>query len=371
MHPSIPSHPNQAQFATPCPHVSAHLVALSPHTDTPGSVNTTAISSAHSVPAMSRFNARAVSNAVLFITLGLVLGVSVDQKALAESLHDDRGTPIKAMDAERVAAISTFAADTLVALGVSPVGASTFGNEPVPRYLGKSLTETQSLGQRANTNLERLTELNPDLIIGIHRYTEPHARQLEAIAPFLAFDVVSLEDSRRAIEGIATALGQRAEGEALNRSFDARLNEFADAPGEVSAILLAGAGETPFAYYDHFLSAALLEHLNATNAAGASPTPEQTIPFGYTISLEKLLALNPDVIFLFATGSKRAFANNPVWPYLDAVKNGRVFEVGPHWKEGGGPIARRMILDEMAWRLYPEIYDRPELPADIASHAYR
>lgn len=32
MHPSIPSHPNQAQFATPCPHVSAHLVALSPPT---------------------------------------------------------------------------------------------------------------------------------------------------------------------------------------------------------------------------------------------------------------------------------------------------------------------------------------------------
>ncbi|MCE8016214.1 ABC transporter substrate-binding protein [Halomonas sp. MCCC 1A17488] len=291
------------------------------------------------------------------------------------------------MSVERVAAISTFAADTLVALGISPVGASTFGSEPLPSYLGapldgasedplagtpdNPLAGTRSLGQRASTNLELLAELDPDLIVGIHRYTEPHARQLEAIAPFYAFDVVGLEDSRRAVAGIAAVLGMRAEGDALNQAFDARLAELGEqAPGGVSAILLAGAGESPFAYYDHFLSAALLERLKATNAAGPSPTPGQTIPFGYAINLEQLLALDPDVIFLFNTGSERAFANNPVWPYLEAVKNDRVYEVGPHWKEGGGPIARRLILDEMAWRLYPEAFERPELPPSIASRPY-
>ncbi|MDW7745667.1 iron-siderophore ABC transporter substrate-binding protein [Halomonas sp.] len=320
--------------------------------------------------AASCSSTHAVFRTVLVVALGLVLALFMNQGASAAPLQDDRGTPIEATQAKRVAAISTFAADTLVALGVSPVGASTFGSEPLPSYLGASLSDTRSLGQRASTNLELLTELNPELIIGIHRYTEPHARQLEAIAPFYAFDVVSLADSRRAVTGIATALGKRAEGEALNQAFDARLAELGDAPGGVSATLLAGAGEAPFAYYDHFLSAALLERLNATNAAGPSPTPGQTIPFGYTISLERLLALNPDVIFLFATGGERAFANNPVWPYLEAVKNGRVFEVGPHWKEGGGPIARRLILDEMAWRLYPEDVERPELPPSIASHSY-
>ncbi|GAA0624459.1 ABC transporter substrate-binding protein [Halomonas beimenensis] len=313
------------------------------------------------------------------IALGLALLVGTSQGALAEapddgdrpSLRDDRGTPIEARTVERVAAISTFAADTLAALGVAPVGASTFGSEPLPRYLGAPLADTRSLGQRASTNLELLTELDPELIIGIHRYTEPHARQLEAIAPFHAFDVVSLEDSRRAVTGIAAALGKRAEGEAMNRAFDERLAELGEqAPGGVSAILLTGAGEAPFAYYDHFLTATLLERLKATNAAGPSPAPERNIPFGYSISLERLLALDPDVIFLFRTGSERAFANNPVWPYLEAVRNGRVYEVGPHWKEGGGPIARRLIVDEMAWRLYPETFERPELPDAIASHPY-
>ncbi|WP_227369080.1 ABC transporter substrate-binding protein [Halomonas sp. M20] len=326
---------------------------------------------------------RSFAGAALVLVLGLALtlgqndlaqaaSATGDQiRARAETLRDDRGTPIEPVRAERVAAISTFAADTLVALGVSPVGASTFGSEPLPGYLGAPLANTRSLGQRANTNLELLSALAPDLILGIHRYTEPHVRQLEAIAPFYAFDVVSLEDSRRAVTGIATALGKRAAGDTLNRTFDARIAELGDAaPGGVSAILLAGAGEAPFAYYDHFLSAALLEHLNATNAAGASPTPEQTIPFGYSISLERLLSLDPDIIFLFDTGSERAFANNPVWPYLEAVKNDRVFEVGLHWKEGGGPIARRLILDEMAWRLYPDTFERPDLPDALASHPY-
>lgn len=327
------------------------------------------------------------------IVLGLAALIGAGQGALAEapgipsSLQDDRGTPIEARTVERVAAISTFAADTLVALGVSPIGASTFGSEPLPRYLGtplagypddplagypdNPLAGTRSLGQRASTNLELLTELSPELIIGIHRYTEPHARQLEAIAPFHAFDVIGLEDSRRAVTGIAAALGKRAEGEAMNRAFDAHLAELAErAPGGISAILLAGASEAPFAYYDHFLTATLLERLQATNAAGPSPTPDQAIPFGYSISLERLLALDPEVIFLSSTGSRRAFANNPVWPYLEAVRNGRVYEVGPHWKEGGGPIARRLIADEMAWRLYPETFARPELPDAIASHPY-
>lgn len=289
--------------------------------------------------------------------------------ASGDALKDDRGTVIEAHPVDRVAAISTFAADTLVALGVSPIGASTFGKEPLPGYLGAALAETHSLGQRAGTNLELLTELAPELIIGIHRYTEPHARQLENIAPFYAFDVISLDDSRRAVTGIATALGERSAGEAMNRDFEARLDELGErAPGDVTAILLAGAGEAPFAYYDHFLTATLLERLEATNAPGPSPTPEQAIPFGYSISLEQLLALDPDVIFLFSTDGERAFASNPVWPYLKAVQNGRVYEVGPHWKEGGGPIARRLILDEMAWRLYPETFERPELPPSIASH---
>ncbi|GGO84136.1 ferrichrome ABC transporter substrate-binding protein [Marinobacterium nitratireducens] len=288
------------------------------------------------------------------------------------ALADDRGTRIERLAPERVAAISTFAADSLVALGVTPVGASTFGDRAVPDFLGPAMAQVPSLGQRASTNLELLSELQPELILAIRRYTEPHARQFETIAPFYAFDVIGYDDSLRAVAGIAAALGQADAGRALNDAFEAKVADYAArAPGGIRAVLLAGSGEAPFAYYDHFLSTDLLGRLGATNATGPSPTSDQAIPFGYQISLEQLLALNPDVIFMFASSTRHAYADNPIWPHLEAVQNGRVYEVGLHWKEGGGPIARNLILEEMAWRLYPKHFEQPQVPAEIASRTFR
>jgi iron complex transport system substrate-binding protein len=229
-----------------------------------------------------------------------------------------------------------------------------------------------SLGQRASTNLEQLSALQPDLILAIRRYTEPSAQKFSAMAPFYAFDVIGYDDSLRAVAGIAGALGRAEQGQALNESFEALVDDYGRrAPGGVSAVLLAGSGEAPFAYYDHFLSTDLLTRLKASNSIGPSPTPEQPVPFGYQLSLEQLLALNPDVIFMFASGTRHAYAANPVWPYLKAVQQGRVYEVGLHWKEGGGPIAREYIVREMAWRLYPETFAQPVLPESVASRLFQ
>jgi len=294
--------------------------------------------------------------------------------AVAEqSVMDDRGVAIMPQaDAQRVVAISTFAADTLVALGVAPAGTSTFGDRPVPDFLGPLMEGVPSLGQRASTNLEQLSALQPDLILAIRRYTESHAQKLSTMAPYYAFDVIGYDDSLRAVAGIATAVGKADQGQALNASFEALVKDYGQrAPGGVSAVLLAGSGEAPFAYYDHFLTTDLLGRLKATNSIGPSATPEQAIPFGYQLSLEQLLALNPDVIFLFASGTRHAYAANPVWPYLKAVQQGRVYEVGLHWKEGGGPIAREYILREMAWRLYPDTFAQPAVPESLVSRPLR
>jgi len=301
----------------------------------------------------------------------LLGGLGMPAVAAAESepprIVDDRGAAVElAHKPQRIAAISTFAADTLVALGITPVGVSSFGDRPVPDFLGEPVKTVPSLGQRAATNLEQLAALRPDLTIAIRRYTEPHADKFQEIAPYLAYDVITYADSLRAVDGIATAVGQAARGRELNAAFEALVGEFHErAPGGLSAALLVSSGEAPYAYYDHFLPMALLGKLKASNVIGPSPTPDQAAPMGYRISLEKLLALNPDVIFLFASNTKHAYAANPIWPYLKAVQTGRVYEVGQHWKEGAGPIAREYILREMAYRLYPDTFPEPLLPATI------
>ncbi|MDX1756491.1 MAG: ABC transporter substrate-binding protein [Marinobacter sp.] len=270
---------------------------------------------------------------------------------------------------ERVAAISTFAADILVALGVPPVAASTFADQPLPLYLGDRVSGATSLGPRAKTNLELLTAVQPDLIVAIRRYTEPYERQYERLAPYLAFNVISYRDSLRAVRQVSRALGLEQEGERLNREFVAEVERLGQAaPGGVRAALLVSSSETPFAYYDNFLPAYLLNRLNGVNVVGSAPR-EAGQSLGYRISLEELLVLDPDVLFVFPSIQQQAYRNNPIWPYLKAVRTGRVYEVGQHWKEGAGPIARRYILKEMAHLLYPETFPAPAMPELIRSHS--
>lgn len=273
------------------------------------------------------------------------------------TLTDDRGKTIElTQPATRPAAISTFGADVARALGIQPVAITTFGLEGAPAYLGPEMNKIPSLGPRHQPNLERLSRIAPDLVFAIRRYTEKDGPQIEAIAPMVALDLITLQDSLHAVALAGDAFGRSQQAQQINEQFMTRLNSLAaQSPGGRTVAILTSGGETPFVYYDHFLTAALLERLHFDNVGGPPPNPDSGIPLGYRISLETLLTLNPDVIFLLPSNRQRGFTLNPVWPYLQAVKNDQVFEVGQHWKESAGPIARSLVLDDMTRLLFPDI----------------
>jgi iron complex transport system substrate-binding protein len=272
------------------------------------------------------------------------------------TLTDDRGKTIElTRPATRPAAISTFGADVAKALGVQPVAITTFGLQGTPAYLGPDMDKVPSLGTRHQPNLERLSRIAPDLVFAIRRYTEKDGPQIEAIAPMVALDLITLQDSLDATALAGEALGRPQQAQQINEQFLARLNSLAvRSTGNRSVAILTSGGETPFVYYDHFLTAALLERLHLDNVGGPPPNPDSGIPLGYRISLEALLTLNPDVIFLLPSNRQRGYTLNPVWPYLQAVKNDQVFEVGQHWKESAGPIARSLVLDDIERLLFPD-----------------
>ncbi|WP_262492522.1 ABC transporter substrate-binding protein [Marinobacter sp. AL4B] len=292
---------------------------------------------------------------VLICTLVVPAGWARNQSI---ELTDDRGATLRlSAAAHQPAAISTFGADVSLALGVVPVAVTDYGLQGVPEYLAHQLEGVPTLGPRHQPNLEILSKLSPDLVIAIRRYTEKDGAHIESIAPLLALNLISLEDSLRAVELTGRALGAHEKAIELNAEFLDRIKELAAAskgsPVETVALLTSGS-ETPFIYYDHFLATALLKNLGFNNVGGALENPEKGIPLGYRISLEALLELNPDVILMLPTSRQRAFTMNPVWPYLAAVRNDRVFEVPHYWKEGAGPIARRRILDDIERLLLPD-----------------
>lgn len=290
--------------------------------------------------------------------------------ARAEGLYpvvvtDDRPEPVTFTQSPKtVAAISAFGADVMAALGQPVQGLSTLNHRRLG-YLGERVATMVDLGEVHEPNLERLTELKPDLVIGLRQYTEPFERKFEEIGQFLAFDLMTYEDSDRAVLTVARALGDEARGEALNAGFADELADLADtAPGGTTALLIWHWADTLYAFYDHHLSTTLMERLRVTNAMGATPTPEFKKPDAGVLTMEQLLHLNPDVILSF-TGDDRPVSGHPVWQRLDAVRNHRVFRVSDQYVMPHGPIARALVLREMAHLFYPEHFSAPSnLPAE-------
>ncbi|MFD2110577.1 ABC transporter substrate-binding protein [Thiorhodococcus fuscus] len=275
------------------------------------------------------------------------------------SIVDARGqTVVIERRPERVAAISTFGADLLSALGGRIAGLSTL-NGKHSAFLGEAATGTVDLGEIHQVNLEVLTQLSPDLIIGLRTYTQPFEKKIEETGTFVALDLTTLDDSLSAVTRVSRALGFEEDGEALNARFLADLDAHAaKAPGGVSAVFLWDWADVPYAFYNHYFTTQIMDRLGATNVQGDSPTPELQMPDSAAISLETLLRLDPDVILVFK-GEDGPFADHPVWPRLKAVKNGRAWRVNDQYVMSHGPLAREMVLREMAHLLYPDSFPEP------------
>lgn len=309
---------------------------------------------------------RPLTSAVLAL-LALNAG-AIHAQDYPRTVVDDRN---KSVVIERrpasVASISTFGADVLTSLGRKVDGLSTL-NDKQSAFLGNATAGTVNLGEVHQTNLELLAKLAPDLIIGLRTYTEPFEKKIEESGAFLAFDLVTLDDSLSAVERTTRALGEEDRGAALNADFLARLDEYASqAPGGVSVVFLWVWAEVPYAFYNHYLTTHIMGRLGAENVHGDTPTPQLKSPDSSAITMEALLRLDPDVIIAFK-GDDGRFAGHPAWARLKAVKSGRAWRVGDQYVMAHGPLARDMVLREMAHLLYP---DRFPAPDDIpeAAHA--
>lgn len=324
-------------------------------------------------PAHALFSIQPLCAALIALLAAAALGST---PAVAQgypvTIVDDRGKPVTVEHPPRsVASVSTFGADLLAALGRKVDGLSTLNNKQ-SAFLGDATRGAVNLGEVHETNLEVLTTLAPDLIIGLRTYTEPFEKKFEEIGRFLAFDLITLDDSLHAVTRAAIALGNAARGEALNAAFLETLDEYAErAPGGLTVVFLWHWADVPFAFYDHHLSTHIIARLGATNVQGASPTPQLASPDSAAITLENLLGLDPDVIISFK-GDEGPFVDHPIWPRLKAVKNGRAWRVGDQYVMPHGPIARDMVLRELAHLLYPAQFPPPDdIPAGARASAMR
>ncbi|RKP48185.1 ABC transporter substrate-binding protein [Trinickia fusca] len=290
----------------------------------------------------------------------------------AFSVTDDRGAELR-FDAapRRLATISYFGADAALALGVQPVASTFLVRGRRPAYLLDRMNDVMDLGQRASPNLELLARAQPDLIVAIRRYTEANAGRLQRIAPYLALDLETSQDSDHGIALVGAALGKAEAAADLNRRFARVLAQYRArvTPHRAPRYLFVwGAGSAPWAFYDENMTCSLLNALGAINVAGHNPLPAQRDNTAFQMSLEALLLADPDTIFVYDDGPSRAFERSPVWQHLSAVRSARIVRVGDHWIESFGPIARHAVLAEAAAHLHPDGFAPPDLHAIASSY---
>lgn len=311
------------------------------------------------------------TNVRKFATLIGLLSAMASAPVFAEdgktiSVIDDRGVKVEVpVQPKRIAAISYFADDVALALGIKPVASTYMTKGREPDFLLGMTAGMKQIGQRAKPNLELLSEAKPDLIVAIRRYTVGNAPQLEKIAPYVAYNMELLDGSDREIAELSKILGNPERGVQLNKQFREHLADYAaKAPKDVHPrFAIMWGGETPFAFHTENTSASILAAIGGDNIAG-NMTPGGE--FGIDLSLETMLEKDPEVLFIYDSGPDRPHENNPIWQELTAVKNKRVFYVGDQWVETNGPIAREIVLREAAHYLYPETFPAVDVRAEAA-----
>ncbi|WP_439343604.1 ABC transporter substrate-binding protein [Vacuolonema iberomarrocanum] len=290
------------------------------------------------------------------------------------TIQHGMGETIVPQTPERVVVLWS-AVDTL-ALGVKPVGAVL--SEP-PQIGGDELTPMFSdrtegivaVGSYAQPNLERIVELQPDLILGITG-VESFYPHLSQIAPTVIVDISGgVAAWKEYVLSWATALGKPNEAQALIQQYEQRIAQFHQAMGDrlnttVVSVARFGTDQVRIYQKDSFPGAVLAE------AGLLRPESQQRNNHDETISLESLSSIDGDVLFFVQDDpDESALAKaqeSQLWSQLDVVQRDQIHEVSVEtWFLNLGIVSAHMMLNDLFRTLVPDgeqyvIHQVGELP---------
>ncbi|VEP13607.1 Iron(III) dicitrate-binding periplasmic protein [Hyella patelloides LEGE 07179] len=272
---------------------------------------------------------------------------------------------------QKVAALSPHILDSILALGVQPVAYAetkdlniqTYDNpaSQIP-YIGKWVTtQPIGLGDRKSPSLERLTLVQPDLILGEKWLNKDEYPLLTQIAPTLLFSDERADGQQvwqQDIEGIAQALGREAQAEELLAAFDPQIAQ-ARAPLQpvlqtYPRVLLIGSNLTTHVYSQPESTTGRL-----LKAIGFEIVQSPGIQGNAEISWEILPKIETDIILVLSWNNdsfshpeailQEKWAKNSLLNSMPVFQQGRVYFVDYQlWGSNiRGPLTDRLILEAL------------------------
>ncbi|MFD7578611.1 ABC transporter substrate-binding protein [Kitasatospora sp. NPDC059817] len=267
-----------------------------------------------------------------------------------------RGESTVPARATRVVALDTDALDSVVTLGLTPVGATTVTEgAPFPAYLpAERLAATKAVGAIGQPNLEAIAALRPDLILSNQVRDDKRYDELAKIAP----TVLSKTTGPTWKENVrlhAEAMGRQAEAEAADAAYRTKARDLVTAlggPAKAAATRVEMARFLAGAPTRLYLNGTFVGSLFKDLGLGR-PANQDKPGFSVEISPEQVDQAAADVIFYSVYGDaaksdQGRITDGALWKNLDAVRTGRVFRVDDNlWMLGIGYTGAGLILDQI------------------------
>ncbi|MFI9326872.1 ABC transporter substrate-binding protein [Kitasatospora sp. NPDC052868] len=256
----------------------------------------------------------------------------------------------------RVVVLDTDSLDSAVALGVTPVGATTVSDgAPFSAYLPAArFTGTKPVGVIGQPGLESIAALRPDLILSNQVRDDKRYDELSKIAPTVLTKTTGpawKENFRLHAE----ALGRQTEAAAVEADYQEKVRALVTALGgpEKTAATRVGmarflAGAPTRLYLNDTFIGSVFKDLGV-----GRPANQDKPGFSLEISPEQVDQAAADVIFYSVYGDaaksdQGRITGGALWRNLDAVRNGRVYQVDDNlWMLGIGYTGAGLILDQI------------------------
>ncbi|MCG7334806.1 ABC transporter substrate-binding protein [Sporosarcina sp. ACRSM] len=291
---------------------------------------------------------RKVSLFLLSVLLLFVLAACGSEKDKAEATEEtpkvEDSTAIEVKDAtgetvvfeeipESIAVLNSGDLDILLALGANVTGRPT-SSGPVAKEV-EGITE---IGNPHQPNFEKIAEVHPSVLAASMSFKQ-HAQNVERQGTKVVYTKAnSIADIQETIQLFGQLFQKESEAETINQSITEKVNGVEKAETDpVKTLLVYGAPGTYLAALPNSLSGDLLEKAGGENIASDFPQ-EESYPQYASLSVEKIIERNPEVVMLITHGDpeavKEAFEGemekNAAWKNLDAVKNGNVVVLPSH-----------------------------------------
>lgn len=232
----------------------------------------------------------------------------------------------------------------------------------IPEF-AKSIEE---VGAVYNINLEKVVALKPDLVIAYQGMHDKFVPILETNhIPVIVVRLKTYQDVQDKLKLFAKISGQTEKGEAIASAMNEKMQAMITlVPKEQKRIaILHSTAKSVTVELDGSIAGCVAQMLGFTNVASGSPSMEKD-PDSTPYSLERLVASNPEIIFVATMGNleeikKRMLVDvesNPAWNSLAAVQNKNVYFLPQELFLLNPGLEYPKAAETMGRLAYPEVF---------------